>query len=161
MVLAAECISGRSQLAVPASHIEKCSKQQQGQYADHAQQPAQLPRGVFALVLIAFSDIAQQRRYLPVSLARTIAVGTLAGEDDIARSTLEVAIKHQFVSQFPHGALIHHTVADVGQHTLHQPLHHLRCVALLLKLNIPVEGHQGIGMRTRLHRLQPFIINAH
>ena len=103
----------------------------------------------------------QQRRDLPVALSRAIAVGTVAGEADIARCPVNVALQHQLVGKLPHRPLVHSRIADVGQHRLHQPVHHLHRVALQLIFDIAVECRERIGMAAPLHMLQPLVVHPH
>ena len=113
------------------------------------------------LRLVFVGNMRQQRSYLPIALARAVAVGAVAGIADIARGTVHIATQHQFVGQFPHRTLVHRGIADISQHRLRQPVHHLGAVALQLVFDVTGEGHKGVGMTAWLHRLHPFVVDGH
>ena len=105
--------------------------------------------------------MCKQRGNLPVTLSRSVTVGTVAGEGNVARSLVDVTIQHQFVSQFPHRALVHRRIAYVGQHRLYQPVHHLFAVALQFVFYVSIQCHHGVWVTARFNRLKPLIVYAH
>ena len=104
---------------------EEGHEQQQGKDTDSGERHPELMGGALTLGLVVLSNLRQQWGDLPVTLARTITVGTVTGITDIVGGTVDVAFQHQFIGQFPHRSLVHGSIADISQYRLRQPEHHL------------------------------------
>ena len=69
---------------------------------------------MLALGFVVLGNRSQEQGYLPVALARSVAVGAVAGKADVARCLVDITVQHQFVGQFPHRSLVHGGITYIG-----------------------------------------------
>ena len=159
-VAGAEFVTGACEFLALAVAVEQDAQEQGGQQACHDSQVKELTVGALERGLVIVADGCQDGRNLAISLHCIELAGTLPCKVDVAVGTVHIAVGHEQIGQFPHGALVHHGVPDVAQRRLCDPIAGLHRVAQQLVVEITVEGHDSEFVGTRLDLLQSHVAIA-